>query len=210
LPAEAVEEGLESVGEAVDGVGVEGGRHGGGDVGVIGPVDHLGELGLPGSRRGEFGLGLLFDRVAEHVVVEREDDPAGPFRREAGALQDLEDHVSDEQRVGTGDVGAGHYPGSVAMGEQRLAEPPGQDRQLLIPRPFGQRTVDALDEAVGDRFEQRFLVGEVPVEGGAVDVEAGTELAGGQAVQPFGIEQFNRPVHHIRTVQQRHAPLPSP
>jgi hypothetical protein len=115
LLADAVEEELEAVAEPFGGIGSEGR---GGEL-VLDPVH--GQLRLPGAALGQLDLRLFFDGVAEHVVERGKGGPAGPVRRQPCGLEDLDDHVAEQDGVGLGHVGAGHDPGAIAVGQEHLA-----------------------------------------------------------------------------------------
>jgi hypothetical protein len=72
---------------------------------------------------------------------------------------------------------------------------------LLVPRPGRQIGGEVFQEPVGHRVEQGLLAREVPVKGSGLHAEAGGELAHRQRVQPFGVEQGYRHVHHALAAQ---------
>ena len=89
LGADAVDEQLQPVGEAIGRVGGDRRGHGLVEVGAA-AVEEPGRLGLPAAVGGQFGLGLFLDAVAEHVVEQGEGDPASPFDRDASRTHDLD------------------------------------------------------------------------------------------------------------------------
>lgn len=73
--------------------------------------------------------------------------------------------------------------------------------ELLGPFVGFDGFVHGREDAVGDRAQQRLLVGEVPVQRTGLDVQGGGQTPHGEVRQTVLVENGDGPVDHVRAME---------
>jgi hypothetical protein len=90
------------------------------------------------------------------------------------------------------------------VGEERRPVPARPGEQCLRPRlPAEHRQVDTGHDRVTDRVEDLVLRTEVVVQRRRLNSEFAGEPAGGERVQPFGVDDRGRHLDDASATQQR-------
>jgi hypothetical protein len=133
---------------------------------------------------------LLVDRVGgaadgepDGVVDQQEEGKPGLQVGEPGRLERLKERLGQGEGVGAEWVAGLEDPGYPGMGLEHLAEPVGQELELVGPVQGGvQVGVDLGQDVVEDQVVELLFVADVVVEGTGDDPQAGGQAAHAQGV----------------------------
>ena len=114
------------------------------------------------------------DGKADGVVQQQEEGQPGLAVAEPGRLQRGQEGLGQGQGMGSQRVAGLEDPGHPGMVLEDLAEPVGQDLELLAPAKGGvQVEVDLGQDAVKEQVLELLFVADVVIEGAGDDPQAG-------------------------------------
>ena len=161
-------------------------------------VDGAGARGLE--------VGLLVGGVAEHEVQQRARGDPGQLGTEAGLDEDVLELDARRLRPQPEGVHGRDQLGAVPVGQHRVAQLGADHDHPVLPagRRAGPRA--PTQQLVGDRGQQRLLVGEVVVERARLHPELGADPAHRQVAEAVRVQQRDRALDDVVAVVAHGSP----